>query len=164
MARPGVPVAAPVAGLEDLVAPEELADAVDSAAPADPVDQAFRVAPWEPAQGAVAQTSRACRSISPRTTGSPLMDRTNYAAEEYYADEDHYANFITFDNIKNAWVRNCAALHFVYSMVGTQRGSKWITVQDCVSREPHSRPVGARRFTFAWRGPVALVQRCHAVE
>ena len=75
------------------------------------------------------------------------MDRPNYAAEEYYADEDHYANFITFDNIKNAWVRNVTALHFVYSMVGTQRGSKWITVQDCVSREPVSRgwaPEGSR--------------------
>lgn len=95
-----------------------------------------------------------------RTKEYGNMDRTNYAAEEYYADEDHYANFITFDNIKNAWVRNCAALHFVYSMVGTQRGSKWITVQDCISREPVSRRMGARRFTFALRGQLALVQRC----
>ena len=72
------------------------------------------------------------------------MDRPNYVAEEYYADENHYRNFITFDNSKNGWVRNATALHFVYSMVGTQRGSKWITVQDCVSREPISRRAGAR--------------------
>ncbi len=97
-----------------------------------------------------------------RTREYGNMDRPNYAAEEYYADEDHYANFITFDNIKNAWVRNVTALHFVYSMVGTQRGSKWITVQDCISREPVSRRMGARRFTFALRGQLALVQRCHS--
>jgi hypothetical protein len=97
-----------------------------------------------------------------RTRDYGNMDRPNYAAEEYYADEDHYANFITFDNVKNGWVRNATALHFVYSMVGTQRGSKWITVQDCVSREPVSRRMGARRFTFALRGQLALVQRCHS--
>jgi hypothetical protein len=97
-----------------------------------------------------------------RTKEYGNMDRPNYAAEEYYADEDHYANFITFDNIKNGWVRNVTALHFVYSMVGTQRGAKWITVQDCVSREPVSRRMGARRFTFALRGQLALVQRCRS--
>jgi hypothetical protein len=97
-----------------------------------------------------------------RTTEYGNMDRPNYVAEEYYADEDHYWNFITFDNTKNGWVRNATALHFVYSMVGTQRGSKWITVQDCVSREPVSRRRGARRFTFALRGQLALVQRCHS--
>jgi hypothetical protein len=97
-----------------------------------------------------------------RTKEYGNMDRPNYAVEEYYADEDHYANFITFDNMKNGWVRNATALHFVYSMVGTQRGSKWITIQDCVSREPVSRRMGARRFTFALRGQLALVQRCHS--
>ena len=97
-----------------------------------------------------------------RTKDYGNMDRPNYSGEEYYADEDHYANFITFDNVKNGWVRNATALHFVYSMVGTQHGSKWITVQDCVSREPVSRRMGARRFTFALRGQLALVQRCHS--
>jgi hypothetical protein len=88
------------------------------------------------------------------------MDRPDYAAEEYYADENHYRDFISIDNAKNAWVRNATALHFVNSMVGTQRGSKWITVQDCVSREPVSMRAGGRRFTFALRGQLALVQRC----
>ena len=97
-----------------------------------------------------------------RTTEYGNMDRQNYVAEEYYADEDHYRNFVVFDNAKNGWVRNATALHFVNSMVGTQRGSKWITVQDCVSREPVSRRLGARRFTFALRGQLALVQRCHS--
>jgi hypothetical protein len=97
-----------------------------------------------------------------RTAEYGNMDRPNYVAEEYYADENHYRNFITFDNVKDGWVRNATALHFVYSMVGTSRGSKWITVQDCVSREPISRRMGARRFTFALRGQLALVQRCHS--
>jgi hypothetical protein len=97
-----------------------------------------------------------------RTTEYGNMDRQNYVAEEYYADEDHYRNFVVFDNAKNGWVRNATALHFVNSMVGTQRGTKWITVQDCVSREPVSRRLGARRFTFALRGQLALVQRCHS--
>ncbi len=97
-----------------------------------------------------------------RTTEYGNMDRQNYVAEEYYADEDHYRNFVVFDNAKNGWVRNATALHFVNSMVGTQRGAKWITVQDCVSREPVSRRLGARRFTFALRGQLALVQRCHS--
>jgi hypothetical protein len=97
-----------------------------------------------------------------RTREYGNMDRPNYVAEEYYADENHYSNFITFDNIRHGWVRNATALHFVYSMVGAARGSKWITVQDCVSREPISRRMGARRFTFALRGQLALVQRCHS--
>ena len=77
-----------------------------------------------------------------RTTEYGNMDRPNYVAEEYYADEDHYRDFVVFDNARNGWVRNATALHFVNSMVGTQRGSKWITVQDCVSREPVSRADG----------------------
>jgi hypothetical protein len=97
-----------------------------------------------------------------RTRNYGNMDRQNYVAEEYYSDENHYSNFITFDNIKNGWVRNATALHFVYSMVGTSRGSKWITVQDCVSKEPVSQRAGARRFVFALRGQLALVQRCQS--
>ena len=97
-----------------------------------------------------------------RTAEYGNMDRPNYVGEEYYSDEDHYWNFITLDNLHNAWVRNVTALHFAYSMVGTQRGAKWITVQDCVSREPVSRRMGARRFTFGLRGELTLVQRCHS--
>lgn len=97
-----------------------------------------------------------------RTREYGNMDRPNYVAEEYYADETHYANFISFDNVKHGWVRNATALHFVNSMVAAARGSKWLTVQDCVSREPVSRRMGARRFTFALRGQLAFVQRCHS--
>jgi len=97
-----------------------------------------------------------------RTREYGNMDRPNYLGEEYYSDENHYANFITFDNMQNGWVRNVTALHFVYSMVGTQRGAKWITIQDCISREPVSMRAGARRFIFALRGQLTLVQRCYS--
>ncbi len=97
-----------------------------------------------------------------RTREYGNMDRPNYVGEEYYADEDHYWKFITMDNIRNGWVRNVTAVLFANSLVGTQRGTKWITVQDCVSREPVSRRMGARRFTFALRGELTLVQRCHS--
>jgi hypothetical protein len=99
-----------------------------------------------------------------RTREYGNMDRPNYVAEEYYNDENHYRNFVIFDNTKNGWVRNTTALHFVYSMVGTSRGAKWVTVQDCVSRAPVSQRAGARRFTFALRGQLALVQRCLSDE
>jgi hypothetical protein len=99
-----------------------------------------------------------------RTKEYGNMDRPNYVAEEYYNDENHYRNFVIFDNTKHGWVRNTTALHFVYSMVGTSRGAKWITVQDCVSRAPVSQRAGARRFTFALRGQLALVQRCLSDE
>ena len=99
-----------------------------------------------------------------RTREYGNMDRPNYVAEEYYNDENHYRNFVIFDNMKNGWVRNTTALHFVYSMIGTSRGAKWVTVQDCVSRAPVSQRAGARRFTFALRGQLALVQRCLSDE
>ena len=107
---------------------------------------------------------RAMSEFNPtvRTREYGNMDRPNYVAEEYYSDEDHFANVITMDNVRNAWVRNVTALHFVQSLVGTLRGAKWITVEDCISREPVSRRMGARRFTFALRGEQTLVQRCHS--
>ncbi len=97
-----------------------------------------------------------------RTKDYGNMDRDSYAAEEYYSDENHFNNFVTFDNVTNGWVRNATALHFVNSMVGAGPATKWITVQDCVSREPISQRRGARRFVFALRGQLALVQRCQS--
>ena len=85
---------------------------------------------------------------------------TRYEGEEYFSDENHYANFINFTNTKNAWVRNMTALHFVSSVVQANAGTKWITVQDCESREPVSVRAGGRRFTFQMNGQFCLVQRC----
>ena len=79
-----------------------------------------------------------------RTTEYGNMDRAELRRRGVLRGRGPLRNFITFDNMKNGWVRNATALHFVNSMVGTQRGSKWITVQDCVSREPISQRRGRR--------------------
>ncbi len=95
-----------------------------------------------------------------RTREHGNMDREPYLGEEYYSDENHYWNFISIDNAKNAWVRNVTALHFGNSLVAVLRGAKWVTLEDCVSREPVSMRWGARRFTFRLSGELTLVQRC----
>jgi hypothetical protein len=101
-----------------------------------------------------------------RTTTYGNMDRDKlakeyqYQGDEYYSDENHYYNFISFTNVKNAWARNVTALHFAYSAVITSGGAKWITVQDCISMEPVSVRAGGRRFTFKLNGQLSLVQRC----
>lgn len=102
-----------------------------------------------------------------RTVAYGNMDRSSfedpkirYEGEEYYSDENHVSIFINISNAKNVWVRNMCALHFVNSVVQSNAGSKWITVQDCESREPVSIRLGARRFTYQMNGQFCLVQRC----
>lgn len=103
---------------------------------------------------------------SVRTKEYGNMDRDDlgaqhrYQGEEYFSDENHYSNFIDLTNVKNAWVRNMTALHFGSSVVQANAGTKWITVQDCDSREPVSQRWGGRRFTFQMNGQFCLVQRC----
>jgi hypothetical protein len=86
--------------------------------------------------------------------------RPHYDGDEYFADENHYFNFIGISNAKNAWVRNVTALHFASSMVSVTASSKWVTIQDCESWEPVSIRAGSRRFTFMLSGQLSLVQRC----
>ena len=103
---------------------------------------------------------------SVRTKNYGNMDRDKldpkfqYQGNEYYSDENHYFNFISITNAKNGWVRNVSALHFGNSVVQSNAGSKWITVQDCESWEPVSMRMGARRFTYQMNGQFCLVQRC----
>ena len=98
------------------------------------------------------------RSI--RTTRYTNMDIKPYTGSEYYSDEEHYWNFMKFYDTCNSWVRNVTALHFAGSCVTLDRGSKWMTVQDCISLEPVSRCGGGRRFTYQISGQLCLVQRC----
>lgn len=101
-----------------------------------------------------------------RTAQYYNMDRPDnkpaaaYKGEEYYSDENHYRNLITISNAKNVWVRNMSAYHFVNSVVQTNAGTKWVTIQDVESWEPVSVRQGARRFIFHLQGQLALVQRC----
>jgi hypothetical protein len=103
-------------------------------------------------------------SVRQSTYGNMDRDKLDpkfqYQGEEYFSDENHVANFIVISNSKNIWVRNISALHFVTSVVQSNAGTKWITVQDCESREPVSQRWGARRFIYQMNGQLCLVQRC----
>jgi hypothetical protein len=103
-------------------------------------------------------------AVRTKTYGNMDRDKMGreyqYQGDEYYSDENHYYNFISFGNAKNVWVRNVSALHFAYSAVITNGQTKWLTVQDCESKEPVSVRAGGRRFTFKMNGQLALVQRC----
>ena len=102
---------------------------------------------------------------SVRTTEYGNMDRDHldaryrYKGEEYYSDENHYGVFINISNAQNVWVRNMYALHFTNSVIQSNAGTKWITIQDCESREPVSQRWGGRRFTYQMNGQMCLVQR-----
>jgi hypothetical protein len=89
-----------------------------------------------------------------------LDPKFQYQGDEYFSDESHYFNFINISNAKNVWVRNISGFHFGNSVVQSNAGSKWITVQDCESWEPVSIRMGARRFTYQMNGQFCLVQRC----
>jgi hypothetical protein len=103
---------------------------------------------------------------SVRTKNYGNMDRDKldptfqYQGDEYFSDENHYFNFINITNAKNVWIRNISALHFGNSVVQSNAGSKWITIQDSESWEPVSIRMGARRFTYQMNGQFCLVQRC----
>jgi hypothetical protein len=103
-------------------------------------------------------------SVRQSTYGNMDRDKLDpkfqYQGEEYYSDENHVASFIVISNSKNVWVRNISALHFVTSVILSNAGTKWITVQDCESREPVSQRWGARRFIYQMNGQLCLVQRC----
>jgi hypothetical protein len=103
-------------------------------------------------------------SVRTKTYGNMDRDKLDpkfqYEGDEYFSDENHYFNFINITNAKNVWVRNISGLHFGSSLVQSNPGTKWITVQDCESWEPVSIRMGARRFTYQMNGQFCLVQRC----
>ncbi len=103
-------------------------------------------------------------SVRTRNYGNMDRDKLDpkfqYQGDEYFSDENHYFNFINITNAKNVWVRNMSALHFGGSVIQANAGTKYITVQDCESREPVSMRWGGRRFTFQMNGQFCLVQRC----
>jgi hypothetical protein len=80
----------------------------------------------------------------------------------YFADENHAIDFASLDNVKNAWIRDVAALHLEHSLAEVLRNTKWVTVQDSQAVEMVSRIDGGRRYNFLLAGQLALVQRCHA--
>jgi len=97
-----------------------------------------------------------------RTNKATNLDRIPFFTDEYYNDENHYSTFIRMNNLTNGWVRNVTQLHFVFSLVSVDSGCKWVTVQDCDSREPVAMRSGGRRFIYSISGQLCLVQRCRS--
>jgi hypothetical protein len=75
-------------------------------------------------------------------------------------DEDHAWLGVTVDNAANVWVRRVGFQQFCGGAVHLLPGSKWITVQDCISREPISEMGGYRRHTYFMQGQLGLFLRC----
>jgi hypothetical protein len=81
------------------------------------------------------------------------------SGKDYYADEEHASSFITFDKVKNAWIRDFTALHFARSAVAVGRSAKWVTVQDGINLDMVSLLDGERRYAFNVSGELNLFQR-----
>jgi hypothetical protein len=79
-------------------------------------------------------------------------------------DEDHAWLGVTLDNVENAWVRRVTFRHFSGGAVHLLRGSKWVTVADCISTEPISEVGGYRRHTYFTQGQLGLFLRCWSEE
>ncbi len=97
--------------------------------------------------------------------GECVYDASKKAKEggkEYLNDEDHANYIVSFSNVKNAWARDLKARYLGHGIVNMERGSKWITVQDCSSVDPINIITGGRRYPYNISGQLCLVQRCYA--
>jgi hypothetical protein len=63
-------------------------------------------------------------------------------------DEDHGWKAVRLQRVTNSWVRDVTAEHFGFSTVSVERGSTYVTVQDCAMRSPISIVTGGRRYSF----------------
>ncbi len=77
-------------------------------------------------------------------------------------DEEHCWNAISFENCRDAWVRQCTFTHFAGSAVAVFETASRITVEDCLSLEPVSEEAAFRRNTFFTSGQQTLFQRLYA--
>jgi hypothetical protein len=80
----------------------------------------------------------------------------------YASDEQHAMQFVSFDNVKNAWARNLTAQHFYHGISHSKAGAKWVTIQDSKSIDPVSVLTGGRRYPFNVNGQLILHLRCYS--
>lgn len=83
-------------------------------------------------------------------------DSAGYTGFEYYSDEDHWHNFIDMNNIRDGWVKDIRAVHFVKSAVVIGGGCKHMTVADCSAAQWVGMTSGSRRFAFQNSGCLNL--------
>ena len=81
---------------------------------------------------------------------------------ENLKDEDHCWNAVSFENMRNGWVRKVHFSHFAGSAVAIYASGSRITVQDCISTDPVSEIAGERRNTFFTEGQQTLFLRCYS--
>lgn len=62
--------------------------------------------------------------------------------------EDRPWNAVVTSGIRDGWVRNVSAVHFVFCTVRASGYSSRITVQDCAYLDPRSKVIGGRRYSF----------------
>jgi hypothetical protein len=77
-------------------------------------------------------------------------------------DEAHRWMAITFENVRDAWVRRIKFEHFAGSAVRVLETASRITVEDCKSYAPVSEIGGERRYTYYTTGQQTLFQRCYS--
>ncbi len=77
-------------------------------------------------------------------------------------DEDHCWMGITFENVRDAWVRQVGFRHLAGSAVAIYENASRITVENCMSFEPVSEIGGMRRNTFFTSGQQTLFYNIYA--
>jgi hypothetical protein len=78
-------------------------------------------------------------------------------------DEAHGWNAVTFNGVRDGWVRRMTSLAFGYAAVELTGGSRFNTVEEVAQVDPVSRIDGGRRYSFyVDKGAFNLFQRCYA--
>ena len=77
--------------------------------------------------------------------------------------ENHAKNAVVFQQVENAWAKNCTFLHFIFSGVRTATASL-VTIEDCKAIEPQSQVVPSRRYNFNMEDASnnILIKDCYA--
>lgn len=79
-------------------------------------------------------------------------------------DENHRWQAVTFNHVKDGWVRRVEAHHFAGSAVMLLEGALQVTVEDCKFLHPISEIANHRRYAFHTLGQLTLFQRCYSEE
>ena len=79
-------------------------------------------------------------------------------------DENHRWQAITFNHVKDGWVRRVEAHHFAGSAIMLLEGVLQVTVEDCKFLHPVSEIANHRRYAFHTLGQLTLFQRCYSEE
>jgi hypothetical protein len=77
-------------------------------------------------------------------------------------DEQHAWMAVTLESVRDAWVRQVTARHFVSSAVAVSETCTNVTVEDCQSLDPVSENGAYRRHAFYTAGQLTLFQRCRS--